>query len=306
MDNRVKKVINRLDDNQKNLIKGLGLSVDRFVEDLLHEYIDEINDYESFDEEEYYRYVQMNLEGMDFFSEILNDEVENFVTSSVMKVRAFLSDKTEMFRELNVMTYLPFSELAYAVLASFNCTKGYDYKIKYKNKSFYRFDSSKTKSKDKLLAEEEFMADYNLVPGEYIKIEYDNRWFIKVKVLAIYENYEDIDNLPLLLKSNGLDILDGNRAAFNLLAEEKFDEIKKKYPNKKKYDQLMKYYNNKNPMTSQKEYLKRVDILRDKYSSDIDDLLDEVFLNDLINVFEYEKPIKENSSSNKKKQNKKF
>ena len=51
MDNRVKKVINRLDDDQKNLIKGLGLSVDRFVEDLLHEYIDEINDYESFDKE---------------------------------------------------------------------------------------------------------------------------------------------------------------------------------------------------------------------------------------------------------------
>lgn len=306
MDNRVKKVINRLDDDQKNLIKGLGLSVDRYVEDLLHEYIDEINDYESFDEEEYYRYVQMNLEGMDYFYEILNDEMENFATSSVMKIRAFLSDKTEMFRELNVMTYMPFSELAYAVLASFNCTKGYDYKIKYKNKSFCRFDSSKTKTKGKLLAEKEFMADYNLVPGEYIKIEYDNRWFIKIKVLAIYENYEDIDNLPLLLKSNGLDILDGNRAAFNLLAEEKFDEIKQKYPNKKQYDQLMKYYNNKNPMPSQKEYLKRVDILRDKYSSDIDDLLGEVFLNDLINVFEYEKPIKENSSSNKKKQNKKY
>ena len=45
MDNRVKKVINRLDDDQKNLIKGLGLSVDRFVEDLLHEYIDEIIEY---------------------------------------------------------------------------------------------------------------------------------------------------------------------------------------------------------------------------------------------------------------------
>ncbi len=283
MNNRIKKVIERLDDDLIKIITDVEFEVNEFLEDLYNDYINEIKEEgQPFDDEEFLYYVKEQIMSLKFINETFYEELDKIESSPFAKIRAYLSDRTELYRELYIPTYSPISELVYDVLASFGCIKGYDYKVKYKNNIFYPKKINMKKSGKSLNAEEEFLDDYNIHLGDRLTIIYDKVWKINVKVLKIEEKDKYLDISPILIKSNGQDILEGKRKLFDLLMTENFEEVKKLCKTEKYYNKIMKYYNKKDINISQIKFLKRIDEIRNLYEDEEYDLLDDLELDEIL------------------------
>ena len=277
MNNIISNIINKLNGDQIKIILNSGETAEDFVEHVFDEYTEKIeNKRTSFNEEELFDLVLEYINSLKEIQELIDIELSNIENSNFIKVRAFLSDRTEMYREISIPTYAPFSEFAYSVLASFNCNLGKEYKIQYKNKEFYPEYLYYDKPNKCLNAQEEFIDDFNVKPGEKIKIIYDNDWKFIVKILKIGPRTNEIEITPLLLDVNGYDILDGKKHIFDLLMNDDLDSVKVYCRSKKQYETVIKYYNNKEMELSQEEYEKRIDNLRKFYEpDDYDDILDD-------------------------------
>jgi len=282
MEEIIQKVIDKLDEKSKNVILSTGLKIEQFLTDMLDEYFDVIETKKSeYDETEFYAYVLAELETIQEHYEEFDDDLFKFDSTTFIRLKAYLIDKPEMYREISIPSFTSFSTLAYSVFSSFNCYKGYDYKIKYKSNEFYPSSSNELFQDDDLKTEEEFLNDYDIKPGDKMIIEYDdNNWVFAIKILEISTDDENYIT-PLLLESNSYDILDGEREIFNLLMDKQLDEVKKLCDTDLHYKALMNFLNDEHFKISQETFEKRIDDLTKKYEGN---LIDDIF-NDFNNDF---------------------